>query len=92
MDTDSSNSNQFAYRTSLYQKLKQLNCDILTFQQNSRAIDPKLKSVKETQYKLRSTATRKGDDNPTLAAESMTKVSKGYSKCAFLDKPKLNFT
>ena len=37
---------EFAYRTSLYRKLKQLNTDIYTFLQNAKAIGPKFRRSK----------------------------------------------
>tara|TARA_B110000305_G_C18826612_1_gene353836 strand:+ start:113 stop:256 length:144 start_codon:yes stop_codon:yes gene_type:complete len=38
---DEVNGGEFAYRTSFYGKLKQLNTDIYVFLQNSKAIEPK---------------------------------------------------
>ena len=47
-----SSQGEFAYRTKFYQKLKQLNTDIYTFKENSKAILPKQIRDKDVVYNL----------------------------------------
>ena len=50
---DEVNAKEFAYRTSFYGKLKQLNTDIYVFLQNSKAIEPKYRRSSSVDYQCR---------------------------------------